>query len=252
MGMKDLEEIRRLVEEDVPVLQDVSPSDEMYPGDPDHYFGYGQWALRCIRLAAMTARQDGFLAILDFPSGHGRVLRTLKAAFPNARLTACDIDRDAVDYCAETFGAEPVYSQHDPAEIEFHGDFDLIWCGSLFTHLDESRWAGFFELFHRVLRPYGIFLFTTAGRFSAEKLRRKPLGFEDPGFLPRFDERGFSYTEYPSATKERINIPTYGQSISSLCWVIRFLEEQGLFNILLATETGWGEMDVIACRNKLA
>jgi SAM-dependent methyltransferase len=250
--MRTLKEIRGFVEEEVTVLQQVSPSDGMYPGDPDHYFGYGQWALRWIRLAAAAAGQDNFAAILDFPSGHGRVLRTLKAAFPEAKLTACDIDRDAVDYCAKTFGAEPVYSRHDPAEIEFDGDFDLIWCGSLFTHLDEQRWPGFFELFHRVLRSYGIFLFTTAGRFSAEKLRRDPLGFEDPEFLTRFDACGYTYTEYPVETKESIDIPVYGQSLSSLSWVIRFLEEQGLFNVLTAAETGWGEMDVIVCRSKLA
>ena len=55
--------------------------------------------------------------ILDLPCGHGRVLRYLSAAFPEAEITACDIMREGVDFCASTFGAIPVYSQDDPQQI---------------------------------------------------------------------------------------------------------------------------------------
>src|SRR5436309_14349941 len=117
----------------------------MWRSDSKYYFEYGETAVRLIRLA-MDATGTGQVPthnVLDFPSGHGRVLRTLKAAFPRARLTACDIDHDAVDFCAETFGAEPIYSDEDPRAIELPGQYDLIWCGSLFTHLDAPRRAGF-------------------------------------------------------------------------------------------------------------
>jgi SAM-dependent methyltransferase len=247
VALAALHDIRPLVEEVPEVIQEVSPRDEMYPGDPEHYFGYGEWALRLVRLAALSRWQDNFDRILDFACGHGRVLRTFRAAFPHAKLTACDISRDGVDFCAETFAATPIYSSEDPNEIELHDDFDLIWCGSLVTHLDKPRWADFLELFHRSLRPHGLLLFTTAGRFAAERFRREPTGFEDPAFVERFDAEGFSYTEYQAKVKDHVGIRTYGQSLSSLGWVLEYIEKQGLFGVVHASEKSWGEMDVIAC-----
>ena len=84
--------------------------------------------------------------ILDFPCGHGRVLRYLRAEFPQAEITACDLLRDGVDFCAANFGAIPVYSDPDPSRIGLPRDaFDLIWVGSLFTHFDAARWAKSFS-----------------------------------------------------------------------------------------------------------
>ncbi len=80
------------------------------------------------------------------PSGHGRVLRALKAAFPGAHLTACGHRRDGVEFCARVLGATPIVSRENPAEIELEGPYDLIWCGSLLTHMDAARWPGFLDL----------------------------------------------------------------------------------------------------------
>ena len=93
--------------------------------------------------------------ILDLPSGHGRALRYLQAEYPEADLTACDIIRGAVEFCAETFGATPVYGKEDPADIEL-GTYDLIWCGSLVTHVDAPRWDDFLDLFENALEPGGL------------------------------------------------------------------------------------------------
>ena len=41
--------------------------------------------------------------------------------------------------------------------------FDLIWCGSLFTHLDRDRWPAFLEFFSEHLAPDGLLVFTTHG-----------------------------------------------------------------------------------------
>ena len=48
----------------------------------------------------MRASRHGFESILDFGCGFGRVLRMLKAAYPEARLTAADVKREGVDFCA--------------------------------------------------------------------------------------------------------------------------------------------------------
>ena len=109
--------------------------------------------------------------ILDLPSGHGRVLRYLKAEYPDARLTACDIHPDAVDFCAQVLGATPIYGQAHPNEMEFQDKFDLIWCGSLLTHLDVPMWHEFLGLFESLLEVGGLLIFTTHGRSIAPMLR---------------------------------------------------------------------------------
>jgi tRNA1(Val) A37 N6-methylase TrmN6 len=107
-------------------IREVSPQDGMNVSTDDVYFGYGLGALAYIRLALQAAGADEPRNILDLPSGHGRVLRMLKAAFPDAELTACDLDRGAVDFCAKTFGAIPAYSAEDPTDLRLTGDYDLI------------------------------------------------------------------------------------------------------------------------------
>ena len=44
------------------------------------------------------------------------MLRHLKTAFQTARITACDLKRDGVDFCASQFDAIPVYARESPAE----------------------------------------------------------------------------------------------------------------------------------------
>lgn len=64
--------------------------------------------------------------ILDLPSGAGRVLRALRAGFPDASIVACDLMRDGVDFCAREFGAIPVYAAADVGSGTGPDRFDLI------------------------------------------------------------------------------------------------------------------------------
>ena len=101
-----LESLLRLVESkpDAPISREIDPADDMYAGSVEHYFAVSASALRAIRLAMIAGGKTGAEAILDLPSGYGRVLRSRRAAFPQAEITACDLNRGAVDYCAGVFG----------------------------------------------------------------------------------------------------------------------------------------------------
>ena len=135
--------------------------DKMYGGLRGPYVLAGTTAIALIRQAmALAGEQNAPAAILDLPCGHGRVMRVLRAAFPDSTLIACDLDRDGVDFCAETFAAVPVYGNTDPARVRIDQPVDLIWVGSLFTHIDPARWNDFLDLFARVLRPGGILVVT--------------------------------------------------------------------------------------------
>jgi SAM-dependent methyltransferase len=218
----------------------------MFSGDREHYFWAGRSALECIRLGLQLAGKTEVHSILDFPCGYGRVARTLRAAFPAAALTVCDLDRDGVDFCARTFGAAPVYSHADPSSIRIDGSFDLIRVGSLFTHLDAERWQGFLELLRSVLAPGGLLLFTTAGRFVVQELRRgaSRLGLTPGGVdavLAAYDARGCGYHGYP-------NTPEYGVCVASPSWVTAQVERLAVLRLACVTERGWlRRQDAFAC-----
>jgi SAM-dependent methyltransferase len=156
-----------------PRLYRISPNDQMYAGSQSQYFAIGHSALQAIDVALRAAgkQRSSVRRILDLPCGHGRVCRYLRDAFPRAEITACDLETDGVDYCAATFGAIPVYSDPIAARIKLGGTFDLIWCGSLLTHLSEQRSREFLDLFCSRLAEGGIVVFTVHGRFSVHGLR---------------------------------------------------------------------------------
>jgi SAM-dependent methyltransferase len=195
-------------------------------------------------MALLSGGKQDPRTILDLPCGYGRVLRALKAAFPSAELTACDINRDGVDFCAETFGATPVYAQ-PPAVVPIEGKFDLIWCGSLLTHLDADVWTEYLELFDSLLADDGVLVFTVAGRYVAELTRNGEHSAltEDlaRGLLDDFDRQGFGYREFPG-------YDGYGLARALPSWVCAELEKLPRLQLLTYTERGWDRrQDVVAC-----
>ena len=142
----------------------------MWITGPQWYFDVGTSALDCIKSALATARTAP-ASILDFPCGHGRVCRMLRALFPDAYLMACDLDRDGADFCATQFNATPFYSHEDIRRVNLDTCFDLIWCGSLFTHLDAQQWPDFLVFFAEHLTSDGILVFTTHGRQPIQWMR---------------------------------------------------------------------------------
>jgi SAM-dependent methyltransferase len=249
-------ELRDLFERQPANVQaEISPDDGMYvEGHKGHYFSVGQSALQGIKLAMLAAGKDDVRDLLDMGCGYGRVLRTLKAAFPQARLTASDLLPDAVDFCAKAFGATPAYSKERPDQIRMIGTFDLIWCGTMLTNLNSDRWKGFFDLFHSLLRPGGILVFTTHGRLVADRLRKRSDTYglqEDVArtLLEDYDRLGFGYGDYPREVLQLAHIESdYGISVSSPPWVCSRLGEWPDLRLLTYTERGWDDhQDLIAC-----
>lgn len=227
------------------VVEEISPKDTFWYGKWDNYLRFGYSALSCVRLALLTARRDDPSSLIDFGSGYGRILRVFKAAFPQARLAACDIDHDAVDFCAKALGAKPVYSYEQPERIDAGERFDLVWAGSVLTHLPGERWSAFLELFQSMLEPGGVLVFTTAGRTVAEKMRAgEHLGLSQDQvrrLLDDYGRTGFGYHDYP-------DWPGYGLARSTPEWVCRRLERHPGLRLVCFTERGWGErQDVVAC-----
>jgi SAM-dependent methyltransferase len=142
----------------------------MYNEDGVHYYKVGLSAISCIDEALERAGLKEVRSILDLPCGSGRVLRFLVHRFPDAEITACELASGAAEFCARTFGAQPAFSSLNLDEVSLGQKFDLIWCGSLVTHLNESGITALLRLFQRHLAPDGIMIFTTHGDFVQRRI----------------------------------------------------------------------------------
>jgi SAM-dependent methyltransferase len=228
----------------------ISEQDGMFDGNRDHYFSVGQSAGHCIEVARLAAGIETFDNILDLPCGYGRVLRHLQAAFPKAQLTSCDIDQRGVEFCGATFGAIPVYGHNSPGEIQLQGNYDLIWVGSLLTHLDNSRCTAFLALFRANLRPKGLLVFTVHGRMVADRMRAgiSDYGLDRTGLsqvLERYATEGFGYANYPVITPAVGE--DYGIALASPCWVYNQVQKITDMQLVNYTEKGWdAHQDVVA------
>ena len=156
--------------------------------------------MRAQGLAA--AGRDSAQRILDFGCGHGRVMRALRAAFPDAELTACDLDEDGVRFCAERFAALGVVSRPEIPLISLPRGYDAIWCGSVLTHLAAPRWKQLLDRFAEWLAPGGVLVFTTHGQLTVDTLRARHWSYgladaEIDAVLAKYDHAGFGYIMYP-------------------------------------------------------
>jgi SAM-dependent methyltransferase len=228
------------------VIEEISPDDVMYKSDPDRYFLLGRLAIETIGRFRALSGSAPIKTILDLPSGHGRVLRFLRAAFPDAVIAACDVDGDAVDFCAGTFDAQPIYSTVDLEAVPLQDRYDLIWCGSLFTHIHADQWRSLLRLFSGHLSDSGLLVFTTHGRTHADRLRSKrtTLGLSAwaaNAIVSDYERFGFGYQNY--AGREG-----YGISLSSPSWVCSQLALTSGLRVAGYHEQGWAEsQDAVAC-----
>src|SRR3954470_15750978 len=196
-------------------LRRISPRDTMFRWhERDHYSSVGRSARECIGACMLAADEADAARILDFGCGYGRVLRVLSEEFPGASITACDVDREAVDFCERTFGASGVYASTDPREIRFEEEFDLIWVGSVFTHIDETAWQELLRVLAAALADDGLLVLTTEGPAVADTLREGELDFglapdAVQSILRDFAESGFGYGDY--ANRERHDFPSSGR-----------------------------------------
>lgn len=229
----------------------LAPRDGMVnAGDVAQYLNLGRRALELIHFSAELCDKPHYPNILDLPCGHGRVLRWLRAHYGYAEITACDLDRDGVDFCAKQFGAKPVYSKPDLRQLGFTAQFDLIWCGSLVTHLDQTRWRHTLDCLVKWTKECGVIVFSTQGRTVTSLLARGRKNIAEnidkPGLLDEFARTGFAYQRYFEATPRS----DYGFAVTSPSWLLGALQRYPDIIIRAYLEEAWGIQDVVILYKK--
>jgi SAM-dependent methyltransferase len=143
----------------------VHPNDLMFvagaPGAVEHYREAGEQAVRfCAAALEANAAARPPSRILDLGCGHGRCLRTLRARWPDARFVAADVDAAAVRFCAKAFDADGVVLATDRPEVP-RGPFDVVWVGSVLTHLPLAATTDLLAAARAQLAPSGVVVATT-------------------------------------------------------------------------------------------
>ncbi len=155
----------------VPVFHGIDIEDDMiWSGNTRAYFTAGLGAFEHVKKAAEVCDMAPH-RILDLPCGHGRVARFLRAWRPDAALLCADIQEHGVVYCSQHLQAIPVKSHENPERIHLDEPVDLVWVGSLFTHLGEHRIEAFLHKFAQILKAGGVLVFTTHGEKALARLQ---------------------------------------------------------------------------------
>lgn len=240
------------------VITRIASGEDMLTGGPNlrNYFEVGESALAQIKAGLAAAGGPAPERILDLPSGYGRVLRHLRAEWPNAGITAMDINAEAVEFCATTFAARPVVSRQPLWEVDAGDGHHLLWCGSLLTHFDEPDWAPTLSYFRDRVAPGGLVVFTTHGEFSIDVLAGERAAVtsqmgrwvRDYGMAEKATDMalaarrtGFAYGHYGDT------YDPFGLSVSKPEWVRSTVAAVPGLSFVLMNERGWfGHHDVWA------
>jgi SAM-dependent methyltransferase len=227
------------------VARDLAPADHMFGANLPHYFGVGRSALNCIDLAARCAgRQKAFATILDFACGSGRVTRWLRAAFPDAAITVADVREDGVEFCKRAFAADGFLSSPDFGAIDHSGRYDLIWVGSLFTHISEEDTRILLDKLTSWLEPHGLLVATFQGRTTIlNQLSRKARYTSPEKFMKLMADahaKGFGYVDYDG--QEGL-----GVSLTFPAWIGQWVPTQTHIRLAMTSERLWdNHQDVVA------
>jgi len=226
------------------VLDTIAPDDLMWRGDREWYFAIGESGLMAILMVLAAGRLTAVHDILDLPCGHGRVARHLRAAFPDAHMTFCDLNPAAVEFCVRNLGGDGVQSAPELTTLRFERKFDLIWVGSLLPHVDLPRirrWLGFLAA---QLKEDGILITTYHGAWSIMMHKLFPMITDErwARILKGYEETGFGYEPY----RDGMEYP-YGINLSRPAVIVDLAAAIDGVRLLSYHERGWdNHQDVMA------
>jgi SAM-dependent methyltransferase len=135
----------------------------------------------------MSASLADMKHVLDFGCGCGRTLRWLIERYPGTQFYGADVDLQAIEWCARNLG-KGIYvnGQPEPPLPFTSRQFDMVYCVSVFTHLDEQMQDRWLVEIQRILKPGGILILTVHGDRTA-------AGLDDEEAVQIFRDSGFTH-----------------------------------------------------------
>lgn len=222
----------------------VSPNDGMFTGSLERYLDVGRSAIEVVERLVGDIKPR---KVLDLPSGHGRVTRFLRARYPESELFVSDLNSSGAEFCAEMFSATQLAAASNFDDIDYGHRFDLLFVGSLITHLSMDGTNSFLRLVCRHLSPNGIAVVSLHGAFVAGRIFDRPTALyglsraQERSVFQEYISHGYGFSSYPTRTD-------YGISLISRDWIYDAARTAGL-ELFTYRDHGWdNHQDVIALR----
>ena len=146
--------------------------------------------VQCVQSRAIATNDS---AILDFACGPGRVAVELKKLIPACRLYGSDIDSEAIAWAQGHLPdvGEFATNEATPPTRYANDSLDVIYCISLFTHLDEPTQNLWLAELARILKPGGTLITSIHGKFAHASCTADELTQLDRnGIAFRVDRKG--------------------------------------------------------------
>jgi SAM-dependent methyltransferase len=204
------------------------------------YKNVGEDAVRVICASLAAAKTREVRKVLDFGCAYGRVGRHLRCVFPEASLLFCDLNTEGAQFCADKFGG-----RNAPAE-QLPSDLDLVWVGSVFTHIPYERALQLFNLLFSTLAPHGLLIATFHGRRAIFMHSKHPYIAHEKweGILCAYRATGAGYASY---ALERLDyLGDYGVSLTTAAAVISLAEQAPEARLISYHEAGWANHQDVA------
>lgn len=175
--------------------------------DPKSFLDIGKTLTKDIKdLCAFTGRDIfSFENILDFGCGSGRVLRNLHDAPSSCKLHGTDIDHELTDWCKNNLPNVKMNTNgYNPPLPYEDNTFDLIYCISVFTHLDEDYQNAWLAELKRIAKPGSTLILTVHGQPCINELA--------PSYQKEVKEKGILFVKNATGKLKLDKLPDFYQS----------------------------------------
>jgi SAM-dependent methyltransferase len=231
------------------VERTISPADVMFVGNLDHYFSCGESALRILLEAIELSGTETPARILDFGAGAGRVTRWLKPAFPASSISCCDVREQDMLFLHTLLGAQTWTVGTDPDALDVRGRYDLIWVGSVITHLPETKTRALINRLLAACDPGGLLVLSFHGQFAVEQQEGNTFKYIDDD---RWKDIKLGYTADGYGYADYIGQDGYGISVCTSAWMNDLVSALPGSRLVLLKARAWDHHHDVVAIQKMA
>jgi len=200
--------------------------------------------LELVKASGFSFTKDN--RILDLGCGAGRMIRHLKHLSESCEVWGTDISAEHIYWCKQHLSppfhfATTTTMPHLPFEDRY---FNLIYCGSVFTHIDDLAEAWLLEL-RRILSPNGRAYLTIHDNHTIELFDRPD---QDHSLGKRMKDN-----DLYNKSKNSLGMLAIGRDVQSLIFydIDYFCKTlSSMYEILSVTPEGHGYQTAILVRRK--
>lgn len=204
------------------------------------YFNLGYETTKKLADLVRQSRSNPLEKVLDFGAGYGRLSRYFKKFFGAEEYYASDIKEEAVLFTSELCGFKPVYHTSVPESFRVEERFDVIFAGSVFTHLPAGIMTQWLKVLAQHLTDDGVLLFSTRPEADLRNLS----GSKDFLFFPVNEDEDFKST--PNSIKDTAR---YGTTFFSNAYLKKEMDALGLDHVIHHRMYG-GVQDIVSASKK--